>query len=256
MQSRTLNRRQQDMLAMARREGFVSVDALADRFQVTPQTVRRDLGLLCGEDLLRRYHGGVTSPSSVENTAYQARQAHLPEEKRRIAELLARHIPNEASLFIDLGTTNEAVARALMSHHGLRVITNNLNVAIMMSNNPSFEVVAAGGVVRGRDHGVTGQAAVDLVRQFKVDFGVIGISGIDTDGSLLDFDYHEVRVAQAIIEHSRQVFLAADHSKIGRNAMVRLGDLSQVHTWFSDREPPEELRAVLQAAGTHVLVAS
>lgn len=188
----------------------------------------------------------------MENLAYTARKALQAREKQHIAAQVARFIPDDASLFINLGTTNEEVARALLQHRGLRVITNNLNVAVMLSANPSFEVIVAGGVVRGRDQGVTGEATVELIRQFKVDFGVIGISGIDLDGTLLDFDYQEVRVAQAIIEHSRQVLLAADHSKFGRNAMVRLGAIAQVHDWFTDRPPPQELAAVLAEAGTRV----
>ena len=114
---------------------------------------------------------------------------------------------------------------------------------------------ATRGGVRGRDQGVTGEATIELIRQFYVDFGVIGISGIDPDGTLLDFDFHEVLVAQAIIEHSRQVFLPADHSKLGRNAMVRRGPIGRVHAWFTDRAPPAELAAVLEAAGTRVFVA-
>ncbi|RDD82717.1 DeoR family transcriptional regulator [Dyella tabacisoli] len=252
----TLNRRQEELVAWVRREGFLTVESLAGHFEVTPQTIRRDLGMLCDAGLLRRYHGGVSLPSSVENLAYAARQGLQQVEKQRIAGLLAEHIPDQASLFINLGTTNEDVARALMGHTGLRVITNNLNVAIMMSDNPSFEVIVAGGVVRGRDHGVTGEATIELIRQFKVDFGIIGISGIDMDGTLLDFDYQEVRVSQAIIEHSRQVYLAADHSKLGRNALVRLGPISRVNAWFTDRQPSRELRDVLAEAGTHVYVAA
>jgi DeoR family glycerol-3-phosphate regulon repressor len=84
---------------------------------------------------------------------------------------------------------------------------------------------------------------------------VIGISGIDLDGTLLDFDLNEVRVAQAIIEHSRQVYLAADHSKVGRNALVRLGPISLAHAWFTDSAPPAELAVVLAEAGTQVHVA-
>ncbi len=251
-----LNRRQEELVAYVRREGFVSVEALAEHFEVTPQTIRRDLAVLCDSGLLRRYHGGVSLPSSVENLAYAARRGLQQREKQRIATLLARHIPDEASLFINLGTTNEDVARALLGHKGLRVITNNLNVAIMLSDNPTFEVIVAGGVVRGRDHGVTGEATIELIRQFKVDYGVIGISGIDADGTLLDFDYQEVRVAQAIIEHSRQVYLAADHSKLGRNALVRLGPISRVSAWFTDRAPAPELAKVLSEAGTQIFVAS
>lgn len=251
-----LNHRQEQLIAYVRKEGFLTVEALAQAFEVTPQTIRRDLSALCDADLLRRYHGGVSMPSSVENLAYAARQSLLTGEKKSIASLVARHIPNDASLFINLGTTNEDVAHALMQHSGLRVITNNLKVAVMLSDNPTFEVIVAGGVVRGRDHGVTGQQTVELVRQFKVDFGIIGISGIELDGDLFDYDLHEVRVAQAIIEHSRQVYLAADHSKIGRNALVKLGDFSQVHAWFTDRDPPTPLAEVLTETGTRIHVST
>jgi len=250
-----LNRRQEELIALVRREGFVAVDLAAAHFDVTQQTIRRDLVTLCDAGLLRRYHGGVSLPSSVENLAYTARVGLLRAEKQRIASLVAEHIPDGASLFINLGTTNEDVARALLTHKGLRVITNNLNVAIMLSNNPSFEVIVAGGVVRGRDHGVTGEATIELIRQFKVDFGIVGISGIDLDGTLLDFDFQEVRVAQSIIEHSRQVYLAADHSKIGRNALVRLGSLARIDAWFTDSAPPEALMAVLERADTKLHIA-
>jgi len=250
-----LNRRQEELVAIVQREGFAAVDELAAHFDVAPQTIRRDLNVLADCGLLRRYHGGVGAPSSVENVAYAARQVLQQVEKQRIAASIASQIPDGASLFINLGTTNEVVGRALLEHRGLRVITNNLNIAILLSDNPTFEVIVAGGVVRGRDHGVTGEATIELVRQFKVDYGIIGISGIELDGTLLDFDFHEVRVAQAIIEHSRQVFLGADHSKIGRNAMVRLGDFSHVDAWFTDRQPPDALLPVLEAAGTQLHIA-
>lgn len=250
-----LNRRQEELIALVQREGFLGVDELASHFDVAPQTIRRDLNLLEDGGLIRRYHGGVSAPSSVENVAYAARQTLQAEEKGLIAQAIAREIPDGSSLFINLGTTNEGVGRALLDHRDLRVITNNLNIAILLSDNPTFEVIVAGGVVRRRDHGVTGEATIELIRQFKVDYGIIGISGIELDGTLLDFDFHEVRVAQAIIDHSRQVFLGADHSKIGRNAMVRLGDFSRVDAWFTDRRPPDELVSVLETSNTQLHIA-
>ncbi len=116
-------------------------------------------------------------------------------------------------------------------------------------------MIVAGGAVRTRDRGIVGEATVDLIGQFKVDFGIIGISGIDEDGTLLDFDYREVRVARAIIENSTQVFLAADHSKVGRNAMVRLARVSQIDALFTDRVPPAALREALAAAEVTLHVA-
>ena len=121
--------RRERILELTRRHGFVAIEDLARRFSVTTQTIRRDINQLCALGALRRYHGGAGLPSSVENLAYSARQVLCLEEKRRIAALVARHVPDRASLFINIGTTNEEVARALMAHKGLHVITNNLNVA-------------------------------------------------------------------------------------------------------------------------------
>ena len=187
--------------------------ALAERFGVTLQTVRRDVKRLSDAGLLARFHGGVRLPgSTIENIAYRQRQALNQEAKQRIARAVARAVPDGCSLVINIGTTTEAIARELLHHKGLRVITNNLNVAAMLSDNPDCEVIVAGGVVRQRDRGIVGEATVEFIGQFRVDIGLIGISGIEADGTLRDFDYREVKVARAIIEHSREVWLAADHS--------------------------------------------
>ncbi len=249
------NDRQRQMLERVREQGFASIEALTQYFAVSAQTIRRDINALCRVGLLRRYHGGASLPSSVENVAYTARQVMYLAEKQRIAACVAEQIPDRASLFMTLGTTTEEVAKALVDHHGLRIITNNLNVAMILSGNPSFEVIVAGGVVRHRDRGITGEPTIDFIGQFKVDFGVIGISGIDQDGTLLDFDYQEVRVQQAIIANSRSVFLAADHSKFGRNALVRLGELSQVNALFTDQEPPLSTRRLMREGGHAIFVA-
>lgn len=166
-------------------------------------------------------------------------------EKERIAREVAANIPDGSSLFIDIGTTTEAIARALLDHRELRVVTNNLNVASILTAKDDFTVIIAGGEIRNRDGGIVGEATRDFIGQFRMDYGVIGISGIDNDGSLLDFDYHEVKIAQAIIAHSRQVFLAADHTKFGRNAMVNLGNLNRIHALFTDQEPPEKLMRLM-----------
>ena len=248
--------RRDRILELAHRQGFVSIEALAQRFAVTPQTIRRDINALCDSARLQRYHGGAGLPSSVENLAYTARQVLCLEEKQRIARAAARQIPDQASLFINIGTTTEAVAMELLDHNGLRVITNNLNVASILSGNPEFEVIVAGGLVRSRDRGIVGEAAIDMIRQFLVDYAIIGISGIAEDGTLLDFDYREVRVAQAIIANARQVFLVADHTKFGRKPLVRLGHLSQVDAFFTDQAPPAAAAGAVQRADLTLHVAA
>jgi DeoR family glycerol-3-phosphate regulon repressor len=203
-----------------------------------------------------RFHGGVRMPNStVENLAHTQRETLHAEGKARIARAVAAQVPHGCSLILNIGTTTEAIARALLHHRGLRVLTNNLNVAAILSGNPDCEVIVAGGVVRPRDRGIVGEAAVDFIRQFRVDIALIGISGIESDGTLRDFDYREVKVAQTIIEHAREVWLAADHSKFNRPAMVQLATLEQIDRLFTDAAPPEPFPSLLQAADVVCTVA-
>jgi DeoR family glycerol-3-phosphate regulon repressor len=250
-----VRQRQSQILRLVQSQGYVTIEHLAQRFAVTPQTIRRDINDLDKKGQLQRYHGGAGILSSVENVAYSYRKVICQPEKQKIARRLARAIPDRASVFINIGTTTEEVAKALLHHHGLRVITNNLNVALILSGNPDFEVIVAGGLIRSRDRGIIGESTIDFIHQFKVDFGIIGISGIDLDGTLLDFDYREVRAARAIIDNSRRVFLAADHTKFGRNAMVRLGGIDEVDTLFTDAPPPAALADVLAASEVGLAVA-
>ena len=241
-----LNQRQTGIVEMARAQGFVNIEALAGSLGVTPQTIRRDINRLCESGVLARYHGGASLAPNTRNTDYRARKLAMREEKDRIGRLVACHIPDGASLFINIGTTTEAVARALVHHRGLRVITNNINIAILLRDCPDFEITVAGGRLRAHDLAVVGEATIDFIDQFKVDFGVIGISGIDADGTLLDFDYREVRVAQAIVANARTVFLATDLTKFGRRAMVKLGNVAILDAMFIDGEPPSPYREMLR----------
>ncbi len=187
--------------------------------------------------------------SGVSNLAYEARRFVATEEKRAIGRAAAELIANGSSLFINIGTTTEEVAEALVGHENMLVITNNLNVAMNLRRRESFEVIVAGGPVRASDGAVVGPAAVDLIRQFKLDVAVVGASAIDPDGSLLDFDYQEVRVAQAIIENARRVILVADRTKHDRTAPVRIAHLEQVHVFVTDYMPSPRLRELCVAKG-------
>ena len=247
-----LSHRQHAILALARGAGRVVVEDLAARFGVSAQTIRKDLNLLCGRRLLARLHGGATLASGVENLAYAARRALAHEEKRRIGARCAALIPDGSSLFINIGTTTEEVARALRGRSDLVVITNNINVANLLRSEPHIEVIVAGGVVRRSDGGIVGEATIDFFRQFKVDYAIIGASAIDEDGALLDYYYREVRVSQAIIENARHVILVADHGKLERTSPVRIAHVSQIHTFVTDALPSGRLSRVCREAGVRV----
>ncbi|WP_320822746.1 DeoR family transcriptional regulator [Reinekea sp.] len=243
--SKALNGRQNAILRWVESEGLVRVEHMVRRYQVTEQTIRRDLAWLAQQRLITRLHGAAKPLNSTENIAYSDRQILHHREKQKMAAAIAVLIPNNASLFINIGTTTETIAHALMLHQGLQIITNNLHVATLMSQKTDFRVIVTSGEVRATDGGILGEATLDFIQQFKLDYGLIGISAIDNEGTLLDFDYREVKVAQTIIEHSRQVFLAADHSKFGRKAMVRLGNLAQADRLFTDQAPPSDILSLM-----------
>ncbi|EIC85781.1 DeoR/GlpR family transcriptional regulator [Serratia sp. M24T3] len=233
------------IVELVRQQSYVSTEELVEHFAVSPQTIRRDLNDLAEQNKIHRHHGGAALPSSSVNAAYTDRKVMWSDQKARIAARVASQIPDGSTLFIDIGTTPEAVAHALLDHQDLRIVTNNLNVATLLSPKEDFRILLAGGEVRSRDGGIMGEATLDFISQFRLDYGILGISGIDMDGSLLEFDYHEARIKRAIIENSRNVMLVTDHSKFGRNAMVNLGNMSLIDYMFTDQKPPESVMALI-----------
>lgn len=250
------HQRQEHIVNRVNNEGFITIDELVDSLKVTPQTIRRDLNQLAEQQLISRYHGGAGPlESSTENAEYSTRVRYGSAAKERIAKRLVDDIPDGASLFINIGTTTEAVARELLRRKNLSVITNNLHVAATLSEREDYRIIVAGGEIRAKDGGIIGEATVDLIRQFQTDFAIIGVSGIHEDGTLLDFDYREVRVSQAIIENARKVILCADKSKFGRNALVRLGHISDLDAIYTDVRPSDSFVSLVDDHGVALITA-
>ena len=248
--------RHRQILSLANERGFVSVDDLASTFGVTTQTVRRDLNELSGLGFLKRFHGGAGLPTSAENISYDSRAKMALHNKRQIASQVAENIPDGASVFIDVGTTTEEIARVLSHKQRLRVITNSLNIAQILAPKIDFEVIMSCGVVREADRAVLGEVAVNFFKQFRLDYGILGTSGIDDDGTLLDFDLRKVEVTKTIIERSRHIFLAADSTKFNRNAMVRAGHLEQISSLFTNEPLPPAIAQVARTNNVNVIVCS
>ncbi|APO87494.1 MULTISPECIES: DeoR/GlpR family DNA-binding transcription regulator [Marivivens] len=248
--------RHPEMLEIARRDGKVTVDGLAAHFGVTLQTIRRDLTYLAEAGQLERVHGGAVLPSGTTNIGYEERRVLNSSTKQAIARTCASHIPNDISLFLNIGTSTEAVARELMNHRNLMVVTNNMNVANILVANPHCEILVTGGSLRRADGGLIGNLAADTIRQFKFDLAVIGCSALDADGDLLDFDIQEVSVSQTIIRQSRKTFLVADHTKFVRSAPARIASLSAIDTLFTDHPLASELATSCESWGTTVAYAS
>lgn len=246
--------RHQEIVRLVKQQGFAMIEDLSDRLAVTPQTIRRDISALCEQGVLSRFHGGAGFPSSVTNLPYEARRGSLAVEKSMIGEAVAREIRDDSSVFIDIGTSAEAVADKLLGKRGLRVVTNNLNVVRTLAGK-DFDIVVVGGTVRLRDMAVTGEASAQFIEQFKLDYSILGVTALAEDGSLLDFTLDEKRVTQAIIGCARQVFVVADNTKFGRPAFARVGHLSQVSALFTDLPLERQFSELVQQIGLRVVLA-
>lgn len=249
------NFRHPEILEIARRQGKVTVEGLAQHFDVTLQTIRRDLADLASSGQLERVHGGAVLPSGTTNIGYEDRRSLHSDEKRAIASACAKDIPNGVSLFLNIGTSTEAVAQELMHHKNLMVVSNNINVANILAGNNDCEIIVTGGQLRRADGGLIGNLATETIRQFKFDLAVIGCSAMDREGDILDFDIQEVSVSQAILRQSRKTFLVADRSKLARSAPARIASLSDIDTFYTDKPLPTELAASCDTWRTKIVVA-
>ena len=250
---RATSYRQSQITDLLRQSGRVAVEDLAAHFGVTLQTIRRDLNELSEVGKVVRVHGGAIVASGVENLSYEARQLVAQPHKRLIGHAAAKLIPDNSSLFINIGTTTEEVARALSGHSGLLVITNNMHVADELYPNKAIEVFVTGGTIRRSDGGIVGAVTVAQIEQFRVDFAVIGSSAIDPNGTLLDFDIREVEISRAIVEHARKIVLVCDSSKFSRSAPVRIAHLSEIDLLVTDRLPSRAAAALCEQCEVEVI---
>ena len=250
-----VDERREQIVRLVERRGYMSIDRLAEHFAVTPQTIRRDINTLCQRRLLARQHGGASLPSSVVNTAYVARHIEHAAEKERIARTLIEYLPDRASLFMSLGTTVEAVAEALPTRKGMKVVTNSMQAARRLSTATDFEIILTGGVVQHWNGGLTGPRALATIADFRCDFAILGIGAIEPDGMLLDFHDGEAAVMKAMITNARRVLVAADCSKFDRTATVRVCGLRDLAALFTDAAPSPGLKDLADCQGVEIVVA-
>ncbi|WP_169337436.1 DeoR/GlpR family DNA-binding transcription regulator [Kiloniella laminariae] len=232
-----LSERQYQILEWTGREDALSIDDLAQHFQLSTQTIRKDINALCEIGMLRRVHGGVCLPSAIENLSFSTRQVMNARNKEGIAALAARQIPEGSTIFLGIGTSVGYVAKALLKHNDLRVLTNNLQVAAILCKKPKIDTHVSGGKLRHSDHDLVGVETIRFFDAFKADFAIVGTGGLDPAFGMMDFKPDEAHVTQAILENSRRKFLVADHSKWNRAANVKVTPFQNLDLMVTDYLP-------------------
>jgi DeoR family transcriptional regulator, glycerol-3-phosphate regulon repressor len=248
--------RRQAILALAQQGGELRVDELAQQFNVSRETMRRDLDLLQSQGLLRRVHGGALPAQTGAEAGFKHRLVANSEAKQKMAKLAAGLFRRDDTLFIDTGTTTLMLGAALASVNRLTVITNSVGVARLMSGpGVDHRVYIVGGEYRPDTEQILGSASVAQIEQFRADHAVFSCGALDRDGTLMDFDLEEAMFAKAIIEQARTATLIIDSSKFDRIAIAKICDLAPIDRVVTDRLPPPHFVELFRANEVELLVA-
>lgn len=247
--------RRDAITALVLDQGAVSVGSLAERFDVSMQTIRRDVDALCEGDMLHRVHGRVEVSEEFLNTPFDQRAGTNLVGKRAIGEAAADLIPDGSTVFISIGSTPLSVAQALRRRKDLTVITNNLSAAMALSDEVSNRIILPGGEIRLPDRDIVGNEVLDFFGRFRADFAVFGAAGIALDGGLLEFHTTEVRATQMICENAQMSLLVVDGSKFGRQAPALGDNIANMDTIIIDRRPGEQYAPLLTKINDRLVVA-
>lgn len=253
MSSKKRNRREA-ITSLVQEQGALTVGALAERFDVSMQTIRRDIDALCEGDMLHRVHGRIELSEEFLNTPFDQRAVTNLVGKRAIGEAAARMIPDGATVFISIGSTPLSVAQALCRRKGLTVITNNLNAAMALSEEVSNRIILPGGELRLPDRDILGNDVLDFFERYRAEFAVFGVAGIAEDGALLDFHSTEVRARQAIRANAQKSLLVVDWSKFGRQAPAMGDNITDIDAVIIDRRPGQAFTPLLDQINDKLIV--
>ncbi|WP_417551752.1 DeoR/GlpR family DNA-binding transcription regulator [Marinomonas fungiae] len=242
----SLNERQSHILNWVQQCDLLLVEEMVERFGVSSQTIRKDINQLAERHLVRRQHGGIAPVSTAENLSFANRQSLNSEAKQSIAERVAKTIPNGASVFLGIGTTVEFVAKALLSHQALQIFTNNLTVATLFADRPDIPVRLTAGRMRHRHCDLVGSDALESMRKYVFDYGVLGCGGLHEAFGILDFDPDEANLSRVLIEQSRHALLVADQYKWGRKASARVASFDRVECLFTDEISTEQRQLLVR----------
>ncbi len=250
-----LSRRQQRIIdKLHETNGVLSSAEITSLFNVSVQTIRKDLNGLSELGLVRRVHGGISLPGNHHNVSFSNRTVMNLTAKQSIARKVVELLPENCSIFLGIGTSPQQVAQALLNHPGLTVVTNNINVALTLSGNSKIKTYLAGGLVRPSDQDTMGPETTDFLNKFNIQYGVFGIGGLNQKGQLLDFSPEESHVSRTIMENSETCILVADHSKIDRYAPVVTGTLGDIDILVMD-SVPESFKKLCTSLETEIIEA-
>ena len=250
------SKRHRDILDLVRDQGTCQISDLAAHFGVSLETIRRDVKPLTNQGLLQKAHGAVFLPDRLGEAPFERRMREQAGEKKAIAKALARRISDGDSLILDTGTTTSYLARALLDHNNLTVVTNSSDVARTLATVNANKVYMAGGELRGDNGAAFGPAAIEFIGRFRARYAVISIGAINAEAGFMDYGLAESELARKALQCGDTKVVISDHSKFGRRSLVTVAAFDEVDLLVTDQNPPEDIARSLKLAGAEIVVAS
>lgn len=245
--------RQAIILEIVATDGEASVDALAARFDVSAETIRRDLRDLASTGALYKVQGGARRIQLSSEGSFEERRFEQAEAKAAIARTLSREIEPGEKLFLDTGTTTLACAEGLAQIDGLTVVTNSFRIAQRLAGGPGkARIYAIGGAWAADNAETVGPMAIGQISAFQADRAIVGVAALDAEAGAMDADFDEAQIAHAMIGHANQVIVLADSEKFDRRAAYRVCRLADIDVLVCDKHPDGELADALRRAGVEV----
>ncbi len=246
--------RLQSIRALLDIRGRVSVVELAEQFQVSQETIRRDFQKLEKNGIVRKIHGGAVSSQNKYEHSLAARFTQDIPQKHELAQLAVELIPAGSTLFIDFGTTTNVFAEHIKELSDMTVFTNSHLIAATLSENSSCEVFVLGGRYDDQIKANLGPMVIDGIGNFFADFAVIGIGGVDPKIGFSDQNIDEATIARAMIARSNESIILADPSKFDRQGVAHVADFHQVDYLVSSEPPNGTITAMLAESGVALKV--
>jgi DeoR family glycerol-3-phosphate regulon repressor len=251
-----LSKRHTEIMRMLADEGTVTISELATRLGVSLETVRRDVRPLTENGAVLKIHGAVGLAGQVGEAPFQRRMRENADAKRRIAREMAGFIKDGDSVMLDTGTTTSLVARELLGHRRLTVVTNSSDIARTLATINGNKVYMAGGELRSDSGAAFGVSAIEFISKFSVAHAIISAGAIDSGSGVMDFDLEEAEFARMMLSRGEKTYVVTDHSKFGRRGLVLVSGFDAVGHLVTDLPANDDIAMALEEHGTRLVVAA
>ncbi|MBU2327217.1 MAG: DeoR/GlpR family DNA-binding transcription regulator [Alphaproteobacteria bacterium] len=248
------SKRQREIMRVLEHEGSVALSLLARKLDVSLETIRRDIKPLADSGSLIKMHGAVGLASTIGEAPFERRMRENSEAKRGIAAAVAATIRDGDSIMLDTGTTTSFLARELIGHRRLTIVTNSSDIARTLATLNDNRVYMAGGELRSDNGAAFGSTAIDFISRFSVTHAIISTGAVNTHG-MMDYDLEEAEFARTVLMRGQRTLVVTDHSKFGRDGLVRVCGFEAISELATDKAPSAEIAQAIADAGARLLIA-